>query len=335
MQEMDIKNKLNDELEAMAPDILAKIIDTPIEPIENGEELLRTKDKLFTGKNKIKVWLPIATAVAACILVLISILNPISLSLSFNQKSEVAFNIIVDVNPSINIKVNKDGIVEELIAENKDAAKIAKQINKKLDDESDYKKIVKKVIRKLNKNGYLKNEENAMLVSIISDDKNTSKEKIDIIKKQTKKVEEKKEIKCTSVFQVCEKNDEVEKVAKENKVSIGKATLCIKLAKEEKTNVKNMCKKSIDDLVKKVENNKKIIRYDDEIVVEAPLSDEETSTDVETTESETTFEETSAEETSTSENETTTSEYESTTEENTKNVETTAPEDIPETVGND
>ena len=39
MQEKDIREKLNKELEEMAPDMLQKILDTPIEPIKSEKEL--------------------------------------------------------------------------------------------------------------------------------------------------------------------------------------------------------------------------------------------------------------------------------------------------------
>ena len=39
MQEKDIKEKLNQELDKMAPDILEKVLAKPIEPIESEENL--------------------------------------------------------------------------------------------------------------------------------------------------------------------------------------------------------------------------------------------------------------------------------------------------------
>ena len=39
MQEKDIREKLNKELEEMAPDMLQKILDTQIEPIMSEKEL--------------------------------------------------------------------------------------------------------------------------------------------------------------------------------------------------------------------------------------------------------------------------------------------------------
>ena len=44
-------------------------------------------------------------------------------------------------------------------------------------------------------------------------------------------------------------------MADNNDVSLGKAALCIELAKEEKVSVKTMCKKNIENLVQKVEKS--------------------------------------------------------------------------------
>ncbi len=50
-------------------------------------------------------------------------------------------------------------------------------------------------------------------------------------------------------------NDKIKRVADNNDVSLGKAALCIELAKEEKVSVKTMCKKNIENLVQKVEKS--------------------------------------------------------------------------------
>ena len=50
MQEKDIKEKLNQELDKMAPDILEKVLAKPIEPIESEENLFKTN--LYLKKKK-------------------------------------------------------------------------------------------------------------------------------------------------------------------------------------------------------------------------------------------------------------------------------------------
>lgn len=269
MQEKDIREKLNQELDAMAPDILNKILQTPIEPVKNEKELFGKNKPLYKQKKDIKkfIWAPAMAAVAACIVLLVMIMQPTSIQNPVQKQSDIAFGITIDVNPSISISINKDGKVEKINADNKDAKKVVKQVNKQVDENTDYNKAVKLVVKQLNENGYLKKEKNGMLVSVISEDKKYGKEKLQEIKEQTKKVEKNKKIKCTTVYQVCEKNSEAVKVAEKNNVSIGKAALCMKLAEKENTSVKKMCKKNIDTLVKKAEKSNTVIA-DDEIIID-------------------------------------------------------------------
>ena len=269
MQEKDIREKLNQELDEMAPDILNKILQTPMEPVKSEKELLGKNKPLYKKKRDIKkiIWAPAMVAVAACIAVLVMMIQPTSIQNPVQKQSDIAFGITIDVNPSISIEVDKAGKVEKINADNKDAKKIVKQVNKQVDENTDYNKAVKLVVKQLNENGYLKKKKNGMLVSVISEDKKYGKEKLEEIKEQTKKVEKNKKIKCTTVYQVCEKNSEAVKVAEKNNVSIGKAALCMKLAEKENTSVKKMCKKNIDTLVKKAEKSNTVIA-DDEIIID-------------------------------------------------------------------
>ena len=54
MQEKDIRQKLNQELEQMAPDMLNKILQTPIEPVKNERELFGRNKPLFKEKRDIR-----------------------------------------------------------------------------------------------------------------------------------------------------------------------------------------------------------------------------------------------------------------------------------------
>lgn len=272
MQEKDIRKKLNQELDKMAPDILDKILATPIEPVKNEKELFGKNKHLFKEPVNWKkyIWAPAITAAVACILIVVMIMQPSIINTPENNPTGIAFSVTIDVNPSISISVKKDGTVESIQAGNKDAAKIVRHVNKKIDKDTDYNKAVKLVIKQLDKNGYLKEKKNGMLVSVISKDKSDSKNKLTEIKEQTKKVEKQKNIKSTTIYQACSVTDQTVKVAEKNNVSLGKAALCIKLAEKEKVSVKQMCKKSIDDLIKKTEETG-IVVEDDEIVIEGDL----------------------------------------------------------------
>ena len=99
MQEKDIREKLNQELEEMAPDMLEKILSKPIEPVKNEKELFGRNKPLFKEKKNIKQYfiVPAMLAVAACLVMAVILMKP--LFNVQNNNTKMAFSIIVDVNP--------------------------------------------------------------------------------------------------------------------------------------------------------------------------------------------------------------------------------------------
>lgn len=284
MQEKDIREKLNQELEQMAPDMLNKILSTPIEPVKDEKELFGKDRPLFKDEKNWKQYfkVPAIATLAACFVALIIILYPM---LGMNPtEQKVAFSIVVDVNPSISINVNEDGTVKKIKAENKDAKQIVNYVNSELHEEDDYKTAIKLVVKNLKKEGYLKKKKNAMLVSAVSMDKdNDIAEQLKEVKRETNEALETRKIKCKAVYQKVKLSNKIKKVAKNNDVSVGKAALCIELAKQEKVSVNKMCKKNIYHLVKEVEKHNynivdRIVEVDEyiEMVTEEASCGEET-----------------------------------------------------------
>lgn len=287
MQEKDIRAKLNQELDEMAPDILNKILAQPIEPVKSEKELFGKNKPLFKEKKHIGgyFWAPVmTTAVAACILIAILIIQP--WALTSTTPANTAFNITIDVNPSINIEVNEDGIVEKVEAGNKDAQKIVKKVNKELPKNATYNRAVKLVIKQLNKAGYLKKDKNAMLLSVVSENKDAVKTTVKEVRDTANEYKSKQKIKCTTVYQNCEVDDKVLKVAEKNKVSVGKAAFCMKIAEKEKVDVDEICDKNIYTLIKEAEeadaeffNEDSLEVFTGEIEIESTSSEFESMSD--------------------------------------------------------
>ncbi len=282
MQEKKIKEKINQELDSISPDILDKILLNPIEPVESENELFNN-EPLFENDTKREkyLWIPQVVGVAAC-LVIVAILSFMwfrpDVKTNNNPIIASSFNITIDVNPSFTIKVNKEGKVEKIQASNKDAKKIVEKLNKKISEDTTYEEAMKLVVSSLKKKGYLKKDKSAMLVSVVSENKKMGEEKLKDIKDYTKKLKKDKKVKCATIYQNCESNEKTRKIAKENNISEGKASLCIKLAKKEKTSVKKMCKKSIYKLVEKVEKTNIYTEKDIEIEDDENIIEEETTT---------------------------------------------------------
>ena len=118
MQEKDMREKMNQELDKMAPDILDKILAEPIEPVKNERELFGKNKPLFQQEKRIKryLWAPVMVAVVACMVILVMVMQPNIISKPEGMLNNIAFNIMIDVNPSISIDVREDGRVDKIKA---------------------------------------------------------------------------------------------------------------------------------------------------------------------------------------------------------------------------
>ena len=105
-----------------------------------------------------------------------------------------------------------------------------------------------------------------MLLSVVSEEKESGKKILKRIKEETKQYTEDKDIKCTAVYQNCVIDEKIIKVAEKNNVSVGKAAFCIKIAEKEKISVSEMCKNDIETLVKQAEISG--VTTDEEVIID-------------------------------------------------------------------
>lgn len=291
MQEKDMKKQLNQELSEVAPDILQKILAEPRVPIKDEKELLGSQRVLFKEKKRVHpyAWASAVAAVVALVVVVTALIQFFGHSIGEQNSmlnNQIAYSIFVDVNPSIEINVGTDGRVLAVKAGNKDAKKIVESINEKISEDASYDEVMEQVVKKLNKN-YLKKKDSAMLVSVASEDAESIKGKTTEIKEVTDKIKKENKVQCKTLYQKCVITEEVQSVAKDNKVSVGKAALCIKLAETEKSSVEKLCKEKISSLVKEIEKSGVLdsSEFDEDEVFEQGLESveiEETTVEIET-----------------------------------------------------
>lgn len=269
MKEKEIKEYFDQIFETMAPDLLDEICSQQREKIADEDELFGKDEPLFEDKKKKIVGGSVITAVAACFLAIILFAVP---NVNLPQDNNVAFMIVIDVNPSISVKFNSEGQISDVIAGNKDAEKITENIKKKVSDETKYEDIMNIIIDEIHKQGYLNERKNSMLVTIVSGDSKKRKEVLSQVKNNTEKYVEESNKKIKTIYQGIKVNKEIRNVAKKNNVSIGKAALCIKLAKANNENYNKLCEKSISKLAADVEKNG---IADDKIIYNGLLDSEE------------------------------------------------------------
>lgn len=294
MQEKDLKQKLNQELEEMAPDILENILSQPRVPVKNEKELFGDNKPLFREKKNYKKlgWFVAAAAMFIAVIAIATVVTITNRSLTPQTgESQVAYSIMIDVNPSVVIDVGSDGKVVCLSAGNDDAKEIVELVNKKITKDTTYNEVISMVVKSINKRDYFKKKDSAMLVSIVADNEDSIKGKKTEVKDATAKIIKKQKIGCKAIYQECIVTDKITKIAEKNNVSVGKATLCVKLAEKEQTSVSDMCKKKISVLVKKAEKfgiivTDEIVDNNNDVIIETQNMEEtEVTGETEETES--------------------------------------------------
>ncbi len=295
MQEKDIRKQLNQELAEVSPDILQKILAEPKVPLEKEEELLGKESGLFQKKESVRpyAW---AAFVAAVLVVAVLAFNFIQGPDNFGGvqnggiNKQMAYSIVIDVNPSIRIDVNKDGKVIRIKNLNQDAKKIVASVNKQMTENMTYEEALKQVIFQLKQN-YFKKRKYAMLISVASKKEKNIRGKTSEIKQVTDKIKKEQKISSKTIYQKCVITKEVQKVAKQNRVSVGKAALCIKLAKKKKKTVENLCKEEISTLFDETENSGIFMNDEEEEISSEEAENEETFLELESDVSDETTEE--------------------------------------------
>lgn len=249
MKEKEIKEFLDNKYESMAPDFVDKICSEPRKPIKSEAELFGDNEPLFKEKKKAKiVWAGFATLAAACMIAFIITIIPTQSKMD----KTVAFYVTIDVNPSISIDVNEAGEVVNVRADNKDAQKIVNEVYDNAQNGEHYGELVNKVIGKLCDNGYLTKKKTAMLVSVVSKDEKDKKDAMKEVKNSTEKYQVEHSRKFVTIYQKCKTSKKIEKIAKKNNISQGKAALCDKISKVKDDDVEKYCDKSITRLAKEL-----------------------------------------------------------------------------------
>ncbi len=161
-------------------------------------------------------------AVAACLTLIVS-----GVFALIKPTEDVSTNTIVafDVNPSIELEINKDEKVVSTKALNEEAQKVLADMNL---ENVDINVAVNAIVGSMLKNGYITVDRNSILVSVSGDaEKASALQKL--ISADIEKLLGEKKIDASVIAQTYEKNEEVEKKAEENHISVAKANLIEKI----------------------------------------------------------------------------------------------------------
>lgn len=202
----EIAKHLKSAVDTLTPDVLDKID-------------LSTPQEIFTGPSKVtriyRRMRTVAAAMAACLCVAV-----LSGGVALYQNRKVDSIIGIDVNPSIELSVNRNDKVLRVEAVNDDAGEIL--------DEMDLKGVdvdiaVNALIGSMVRHGYLDDLDNAILVTVANDDRQkASTLRQDVVYDIESSLEE-HQVQAVVYDQQAPTNSEVRGIAEQYGISYGKA----------------------------------------------------------------------------------------------------------------
>lgn len=229
MNNSDLEFKLKKVISDNTPDVFPKIKNT----IANREEKVMKSNKLSFIKY----------AVAACFALCITVGG--YGTYAYNYKTDSIIDI--DVNPSIELLVNKKEKVIKAIPLNDDAKDILDDMElKKLDVNTATNAILGAII----KNGYISGDDAGVLVTVINDDDAKAKKIKDDVSNSVKKALDENNASANIVNQTVKADKELKNLAKDNNISIGKAALVQNISNQnDDIEIKDVSNKKVKELL--------------------------------------------------------------------------------------
>lgn len=215
-KDKDIEQKLKSSFEQITPDVLDSILSDAEEG--KGQNMTNIQPKKST--RRAIEWV---AAIAACLTLCI---GGTFAATAHNASKQVAALVSIDVNPSIELSVNKDDKVIDVSAANDDAKDILED-----DDYSgaELKAAVDKIIDVLMQKGYLDGNKNSVLISVDSDDEEFAAALQQKLMEDINAYFSLKGFKGSVICQDVDHDDSVSEIADKYDISLGKATLIRKI----------------------------------------------------------------------------------------------------------
>lgn len=164
--------------------------------------------------------------------------------------NEIVSILTIDVNPSIEINLNKNNIVVSVVALNDDAKVVINNLNY---EKENLEKFLSMLVDSLEQNNYLSDENNLILINVDSKDEKL----LELVKNKTNESLEKNKVNAEIVIQQVEETSELKELAEKNNITISKAYYIQEQIKnEEGLKVEDFKDTSITEIKEKVNNYK-------------------------------------------------------------------------------
>ncbi len=181
------------------------------------------------AKRRGNMFWKFATFALALVLVITGLVGGIDTYTTTAQASTIE----LDVNPSVEIKLNRANRVVKVEAKNHDGEIIIGNMDF---DGAQLEVTVNALIGSMLRNGYLNDLANSVLVSVDADKADVYAQLVDKVANEIKLTLKGANIEASVVSQWIKSSDAVNKIAKENEISVGKAQLISKIVQLDATN---------------------------------------------------------------------------------------------------
>lgn len=227
------KKEINSAFEEIVPLYAFEKIIAEIPAREERSGKMMTKKK-----HNLKFLLP----VAACLIVCFSVFGGVL----FNN--QVAASVItIDVNPSVEITVNRNDKVLDVTPINEDAGTIIAESDF---SDAELNEVVEEVITSMVQNGYMENENNSILVTVQNENEKKADELGKTVASEIDSALEKNDKKAGVINQTVTVSEDIRMFANDNYISYGKAVFIMNIAsKDSSIDPVKLTKMSIADII--------------------------------------------------------------------------------------
>ena len=231
MKNKEILSRLSEEIRNATPDISNRL---SLSPREKRTEVIK-----MSKSNKIKKW--IIGASAAAVIALAA-----GIGFAGNQYFSVATVIGIDVNPSIELRINKNDTVVKALALNSDAQIILDEMNLK---GVDCDVAVNALIGSMLKHGYIDELKNSILISVDNPDARKSAELEERLMNEINSILSGSSVEPAVMAQSVSDDASLKSLAEQYGISVGKATLIQKICNADPTKTfESLAGLSVNDL---------------------------------------------------------------------------------------
>ena len=219
MNRKDIEKRIKEAVNNEAPDIKEQVVEKCRQSEAAGDGVVPFIPKRMRFKMHA---LEIVTAVAVCLM----LTNVFSITMKNSKENKVETVIDIDVNPSVELKINAEDRVISVVAINEDAEGILDGMDLK---GAQTKVAVNAIFGSMMSKGYFENDKRTILVSVDSKSKTVTSRVQNDVTAEIDNVLTSYAVEADVIVQEMNKSDELAQTADELGISQGKAAFIGKI----------------------------------------------------------------------------------------------------------